>query len=164
MDIGIREIRESEHATLNDFLYAAVYVPKGSIKPSRQIIKLPEVQKYINDFGKKHNYCLVAEFENKLVGAIWVRMFPADNPGFGFVNTETPELVFSVLKQYRNRGIGKKLLATMISNLATLGYQQVSVSVNHANYAVKMYQDYGFTITNTDGKSYILIRCLSDNA
>lgn len=53
MDYTIREITEGEYNILEDFLYEAVFVPEGMPAPSRSIIKQPELQVYISDFGKK---------------------------------------------------------------------------------------------------------------
>ncbi|EMU52516.1 hypothetical protein [Clostridium butyricum] len=43
--------------------------------PTKSIINQPELQVYVYDFGKKKDdYCLVAEFNGKVVGAVWVRI------------------------------------------------------------------------------------------
>ena len=66
----IREIRKEEYKILEDFLYEAIFIPKGTKKPPREIIKNEELQVYIKDFGTdKNDNCLVAEYNNKIVGA-----------------------------------------------------------------------------------------------
>ena len=70
MDYRIREIRKSEYSVLSDFLYEAVFIPKGMDKPPRSIIEKPELQVYIADFGKADDWCLVAETRQKIVGAV----------------------------------------------------------------------------------------------
>jgi len=72
MDYKIREIKESEHSVLSDFLYEAIFIPKGMEKPPKSIIEQPELQVYIADFGKADDWCLVAEAKEKIVGAVWV--------------------------------------------------------------------------------------------
>ena len=52
MDYQIRKIRESEYSILSDFLYEAIFIPKGMEKPPRSIIEQSELQVYIADFGK----------------------------------------------------------------------------------------------------------------
>ncbi len=37
MDYQIREIRESEYPILSDFLYEAIFIPKGTEKPPKSI-------------------------------------------------------------------------------------------------------------------------------
>lgn len=75
MEYQIREIRESEYEILADFLYEAIYVPRGTDKPPKSIINKPELQVYIENFGKADDWCLVAEVKDKIVGAVWVRIY-----------------------------------------------------------------------------------------
>lgn len=68
MDYQIRKIRESEYPILADFLYEAIFIPKGMKKASKSIIEQPGLQVYIDDFGKGDDWCLVAETKEKIVG------------------------------------------------------------------------------------------------
>ena len=68
---AIREIRKDEVELLKDFLYEAIFIPKGMKKPSKSIIEQSELQIYIADFGKEDDWCLVAEVKGKIVGAVW---------------------------------------------------------------------------------------------
>ena len=61
MDYKIREIRKNEYPILSDFLYEAIFIPEGMDKPLKSIIKQPELQAYIKDFGKADDWCLVVE-------------------------------------------------------------------------------------------------------
>lgn len=70
MDYQIREIRQEEYPLLADFLYEAIFIPKGMKKPPRSVIQRPELQIYIADFGKADDECLVAETGGKIVGAV----------------------------------------------------------------------------------------------
>ncbi len=49
-EYNIREIRESEYPVLEEFLYEAIFIPEGTLAPSREIINKPELQVYIADF------------------------------------------------------------------------------------------------------------------
>ena len=53
MDYKIREIRKNEYSILFDFLYEAIFIPEGMDKPPKSITEQPELQVYIEDFGKK---------------------------------------------------------------------------------------------------------------
>lgn len=71
MNYSIRKIRESEYDLLADFLYEAIYISEEVEAPPREIIDQPELQVYISDFGNhKGDFCLVAEVDNKIVGAV----------------------------------------------------------------------------------------------
>lgn len=52
VDYQISEIRENEYPILSDFLYEAIFIPEGIEKLPKSIIKQPELQIYVVDFGK----------------------------------------------------------------------------------------------------------------
>lgn len=153
MNCIIREIRESEYSSLPEFLYEAIFIPKGMDKPAKSIILQPELQVYVADFGKPDDWCLVAETKDKVVGAAWVRIMN----DYGHVDDETPSLAISLYEQYRHLGIGTKLMRKMLKLLKEKGYKQVSLSVQKANYAVNMYRKLGFEVVEEKEEEYIMI-------
>lgn len=75
MEYKVRRIIEGEDCLLENFLYEAIFVPEGMLPPPKSIIKEPELQIYVKDFGKnKDDIGLFAEVEEKAVGAVWVRI------------------------------------------------------------------------------------------
>jgi hypothetical protein len=77
MNYTIRQIKETEYAVLDDFLYEAIFIPEGVTPPPRDIIKQPELQVYVKDFGKQpDDHCLVTEANGKIVGAFVLRGQP----------------------------------------------------------------------------------------
>ncbi len=153
MNYHIREIKESEYYILSEFLYEAIFIPEGMDKPPKSIIKQPELQIYISDFGKADDWCLVAEIKEKIVGAVWVRIMN----DYGHVDDETPSFAISVCEEYRHSGIGTALMKNMIKLLKDKGYKQASLSVQKANYAVNMYLKLGFEIICENKEEYIMI-------
>ena len=160
LTITIRPIRAHEVIHLEDFLYEAIFIPEGVEKPSRDIIHLPEIFCYIKDFGRESDLCLVAGYENRLIGAIWTRLFTETNRGYGYIDSQTPELSMSVLEPYRNQGIGTQLLKAMLETLTGEGYTQVSLSVDKLNYACKFYRKFGFKTVKSDEASMIILKLL----
>ena len=160
LKIIIRTIKKAEIFYLDSFLYEAIFISEEQEKPDRDIINLPVLSRYIKDFGQKNDLCLVAEVNGKLIAAIWTRIFTDSEKGFGYVDSKTPELSMSVLKDYRQQGIGTKLLKAMNDKLTKLEYDQVSLSVDKLNYALKMYKKFGFMIFESDEKSVVLIKRL----
>jgi len=153
MDYKIREIRENEYPILADFLYEAIFIPKGTKKPPKSIIEQPELQVYIVDFGQKDDWCFVAEVKGKIVGAVWVRIID----DYGHINDETPSFAISLYEEYRNLGIGTALMRTMLQFLKDKGYKQTSLSVQKANYAVNMYRKVGFEVVDENEEEYIML-------
>ncbi len=56
------------------------------------------------------------------VGAAWFRLFTRDEPGFGFVDEQTPEVAIAVVPSRRGRGIGSELLDALIEVAKEQGY------------------------------------------
>lgn len=154
MNYKIREIEITEYHVLEDFLYEAIFIPKGMSAPPREIIDQPELQVYISDFGKrKGDMGLVAEVDNNIVGAVWVRIMN----DYGHIDDETPSFAISLYADYRKYGIGTALMKEMLDRLKQQGYKQASLAVQKANYAVKMYKKVGFEIVGENDEEYIMV-------
>lgn len=149
----IREIKDSEYYLLDDFLYEAIFIPEGVEPPPRDIIKKDELQVYIRDFGKlPDDNCLVAEIDGRVVGAVWTRIMH----DYGNIDDKTPSFAISLYKEYRGHGIGTRLMRDMLDKLRERGYEQASLAVQKANYAVKMYKNVGFEIIDENDEEYIM--------
>ena len=145
MDYIIREIRRDEINLLDDFLYEAIFIPEWYTEevPRDIIYTNPKIYASIEDFGTHpDDYCLVAEVDKKVIGAVWVRI--ADE--YGHMDNETPSFSISLYKEYRGKGIGTALMEKMLELLRSKGYKRVSLGVNKENYAVRMYKKVGFEI------------------
>lgn len=157
MNYTIRQLKENEYKILSDFLYEAIYIPEGVKPPSKNIIDQPELQLYISNWGREDDHCLVAEINEKIVGAIWVRIMN----DYGHVDDNIPSLAISLYKEYRKMGIGTALIKEMLSLLKKKGYEKVSLSVQKANYAYKMYLKFGFTVISENEEEFIMIKQLT---
>lgn len=150
----IRKMLHHEYPLLADFLYEAIFIPKGAEKPPREIIMQDELQVYIKDFGKqKDDHCLAAECDGKIIGACWVRIMD----DYGHIDNETPSFAISLYEKYRGRGIGTELIRKMLELLKSKGYKRASLAVQKENYAVKMYQKVGFKIIDENEQEYIML-------
>jgi ribosomal protein S18 acetylase RimI-like enzyme len=152
--IKIRDIWPEEIPLLDDFLYEAIFIPDGVATPPRSIIEQEDLQVYVSDFGRRpDDHCLVAVCDGKIAGAVWVRVMD----DYGHVDNNTPSLAISLYKEYRNRGIGTQLLLRMLELLREKGYTQVSLSVQKANYALRMYQKAGFESIEDRGDEVLMV-------
>ncbi len=160
MNYNIRKIRESEYHILENFIYEAIFIPEGVTPPPKSIIYQPDLQVYINGFGtEKDDICFVAEVDDKVIGAVWVR----DMKDYGHISDGIPSFAISLYKEYRNFGIGTELMTTMLNELRNKGYTKASLAVQKANYAVKMYKNVGFRIYDENDEEYIMICDLNHN-
>ena len=154
MDCSIREIQKQEYPLLNNFLYEAIFIPEGIEPPPKTIITSPELQVYVEHFGEfKDDQGLVAEVDGRIVGAVWVRIIN----DYGQMDDETPSLAISLYKEYRGFGIGTAMMKEIFILLKSHGYKKVSLSVQKANYAAKMYQKIGFEVVKENEEELVMV-------
>lgn len=150
----IRPMTSVEYPLLDDFLYEAIFIPEGVAAPPRDIINAPELQVYVENFwAREGDICFVAEVEEKVVGAVWVRIMD----DYGHVEDGVPSFAISLYKEYRGYGIGTELMKRMLVELRTRGYKKASLAVQKENYAVRMYKKVGFEIIDENDEEYIMM-------
>ena len=155
--MNIREIRNDEIDFLADMLYTAIFIPEGHDPLPKDIIKDKSLAKYIDNWGKdKYDIALVAESDQQLVGAIWGRLLPQENKGFGFVDNNTPELSMAVKSEFRNKGTGTELIKAIASAYKKLGVEYLSLSVDKANNASNLYKRLGCEIVEETETSWTM--------
>ncbi len=154
----IRTINKNEHYLLTDFIYESIFQQDADNLIPRTIIQNPSILVYIEEFGsKKDDHCLVAEVDNLVVGAVWVRCIK----GFGHVDDETPEFAISIYPEYRGKGIGTKLMKEMLKHLKTAGYSKTSLSVQKKNQAYNLYSKLGFKPVIEHEEEFIMVYTLN---
>ena len=102
------------------------------------------LERYVSGWGRPGDTALVAIDEFQPVGAAWYRLFEADEPGYGFVDAETPELTIAIVPSRRGRGLGEQLLAALLDQARGEGYPRISLSVEPDNPAIRLYEQHGF--------------------
>lgn len=153
MKYKIREMKKQEYGILETFIYEAIFQKDKDNPIPKSIIYEPEIFIYIDNFGtQKDDYCLCAEIDNELIGAVWVRNIK----GFGNVDETTPEFAISVLKQYQGKGVGNALMKEMLKLLKRKGYKGASLAVQKDNYAYNMYLNVGFQVIDENEEEYIM--------
>ena len=86
----IREIKPSEIYKLEDMLYEAICQPDEDNLIPRTVLDIPEVNAYIRDFGsRKDDYCIVADSDGEIIGAVWLRIISDEIKGYGYIDDET---------------------------------------------------------------------------
>jgi GNAT superfamily N-acetyltransferase len=116
---------------------------------------------YVDGWMRPGDAGVIAEVEatGEGVGAAWFRVFPDDDPGFGFVDARTPELGIGIRLPYRSHGVGAQLLDAVLE-IAAETYDQISLAVWIKNKrAVKLYRSRGFEVLRTvNGDTYTMLR------
>jgi ribosomal protein S18 acetylase RimI-like enzyme len=118
--------------------------------PAETVLADPRVARYLTDWGRPGDAGVICEEDATPVGAAWYRLFPADDPGYGFVAADVPELSIAVAPGARGRGIGTQLLDALVDAARAAGHPAVSLSVEPENPARRLYERAGFLRIDTD--------------
>ena len=114
--------------------------------------------RYVDNWGRAGDVVLIAHETGNRVGAAWFRMFREGEPGYGFVDEQTPELSISVVPSRRKHGIGQELLDALIEKARAEGHTQVSLSVEAGSPAVAFYERNGFVGAGESAGGLVMTR------
>ncbi len=116
--------------------------------------------RYIDNWGRAGDVVLIAHETGNRVGAAWFRLFRASEPGYGFVDEQTPELSISVVPSRRQHGLGQELLDALVEKARAAGHAQVSLSVEKDSPAVAFYERNGFAPSGESQGGLVMVRPL----
>ena len=115
--------------------------------------------RYVKGGGRPGDTALIAVDDAFPVGAAWFRLFRRDQPGYGFVDEETPELAIAVVPSRRGRGIGEALVDALCERARVDGYRALSLSVEHGNAPLlSFYEQHGFVAVGATSDHSITMR------
>ena len=115
------------------------------------------VYRYVQNWGRRGDAGVVAMDGPHSYGAAWYRLFPAREPGFGFVDEQTPELTLAVVPSRRGKGTGKELLEALLKRAREDGFHAISLSA--AKDQAPYYERFGFeTVAEGEHAITMLVR------
>lgn len=129
-----------------DMLFEAAAVDPSTRQVGRKsALRLPATRKYLDGWGRKGDAGAVAFGESgEPLGAAWYRLFPLEEPGYGTISPNIPELTIGVVPGARGKGVGKALLIALMQLAREEGFSDLSLSVDRKNKALQLYQRLGF--------------------
>ncbi|MEU1682330.1 GNAT family N-acetyltransferase [Micromonospora zamorensis] len=144
-DFGVRAATSADRAFLVDMLAAAVnWLPERNW-PREQILADPALAHYVTGWMRPDDFGMVAtDPAGRPVGAAWFRHLTAADPGYGYVSDDVPELTIGVVESWRGQGVGRALLRAVLNAARDRGVRTVSLSVERANVARRLYVAEGF--------------------
>jgi ribosomal protein S18 acetylase RimI-like enzyme len=116
--------------------------------------------RYIDNWGREGDVALIATETGHRVGAAWLRRFKGAEPGYGFVDEQTPELTISIVPSRRRHGVGQELLDALVEKARAAGHAQVSLSVEADSPAVAFYERNGFERVGEAAGGLVMRRAL----
>jgi GNAT superfamily N-acetyltransferase len=106
----------------------------------------PEISHYFTNFPSERDVGLAHHDGDEITAVAWLVFLPATNPGYGFLDAETPELCITAFDGHRGQGIGSALLTELISQARSRGLPGISLSVEDGNDSRHLYERTGFEV------------------
>jgi GNAT superfamily N-acetyltransferase len=122
------------------------------------------VSRYVRGWGRPGDTAVIALEGGFPVGAAWFRVFPAGEPGYGFVDEATPELAIAVVPSKRGHGVGDELLKALLEKARAGGHRRISLSVEPGNPARKLYERHGFRVVAEGEDAWTMVASLESGA
>ena len=162
MSIEIRPLAPEEIPFLEEMMYEALFVRPGASPFPRDILKRPELAKYIADWGSHpYDQAIVALSNDQLAGAVWGRLFSAEQAGYGFIDEHTPEITIALKADFRGQAMGTLLLQAIEIPYQELGVSALSLSVDQLSPAIQLYLRSGYKIHEEAGTAFTMRKALS---
>lgn len=135
----IRPLTAEDEQLLWEMLYEAVQ-NAGHDAGSPEMVKQSALARYVEKWGGAGDVGFVAFDKNRgeALGAVWVRPFMQE--------TGASELAFAVRSTHRRHGIGAALLTQWVR--ANPQQSAVRLRVSPSNPAVRLYERFGFKVTD----------------
>jgi GNAT superfamily N-acetyltransferase len=138
--------------------YAANWRPGAAPLPAEDVLLAEDrLGRYLVGWGRPGDAGVVADDERAgPIGAAWYRLFPREEPGYGFVSEAIPELSIGVRPAFRGGGVGTALLTALVRLAREDGYRALSLSVEPDNRARSLYERTGFRRVGSDAGAWTM--------
>src|SRR5207248_3530612 len=139
MDYEIRQLTCQDEPILWEILYYGFSSSGKSEPPSRDVVRRPEISRYVEGWGRTGDTGFVAHDKKNraLLGAAWLRR-PIDK------SDASPELALAVKPEHRRHGIGTALLTQLVR--ANPGHSTISVSFVVRQPELRLSDGVGFKV------------------
>lgn len=161
--MDLRTATHDDRGFLERMLRVAVHWRPGAVAPPvEEVLAEPPLGRYVDGWPRDGELGVIAETaDGDPIGAAWWRSFSADDPGYGFVGDDVPEVSIGVVADERGRGVGRALMAALIDAATQRGISRLSLSVEVENPAMRLYEGLGFIAVSQAGGSATMVRELS---
>lgn len=143
-------LRSSEQKITSDMLCYAMRLDELN----KSISDFPMLSIYEKFYGlSAKDLGLYSLVENKIAGAVWIRLLKEEDGANGYVDANTPVLNIAVIPEFRGKGIGSAMLEQLLQEAGAV-FEQISVSLLQDSKAVQLFKKLGFAkVEASEGKS-----------
>lgn len=140
MPYSVRSLASADEPLLWEMLMYAAH--ESAIEDVKEN---PDLSRYVQNFGRHGDVGVAAVSRSQMIGAAWLRLWQADDQGYGYVSDEIPELAISVHPSHRGKGVGTQLLAALVNDACVIvRFPAISLSIRADNPALRLYERIGF--------------------
>lgn len=152
--VSYRDATPDDLPVLERAILAAMNWRDGTVFTLEQIRLMPEIWHYVDGWQLPKDFGVIALEGDLPIGAVWARLLPASDAGFGYVSDDIPELSMGVEGGHRGAGVGRALLERLIADASGRRLPSLSLSVEDGNTrARRLYESLGFTVAGRLGGS-----------
>jgi len=151
MEYVIRQLTRQDEPVLWEILYYGLSSPGKHEPPSRDILRSPEIARYVEGWGRAGDTGFVAHDKKNqgLLGAAWLR-HPTDESDI------SPELALAVKPEHRRHGIGTALLTQLVR--ANPDHSTISISFVAGKPVLRLYERFGFKVVEQRPDAVVMQR------
>jgi len=151
MDYEIRTLTGQDEPILWEMLFYGLSSAGKTKPPSPDIVRRPEVSRYVEGWGRIGDTGFVAHDKKNrsLLGAAWLRR-PTDK------SDASPELALAVKPENRRHGIGTALLTQLVR--ANPDHSTISISFVAGKPVLRLYERFGFRVVEQRPDAIVMQR------
>ena len=151
MDYVIRQLTCQDEPILWEMLYYALSSAGKSEQPSPDVVRRPEISRYVEGWGRVGDTGFVAHDKKNqaLLGAAWLRRSSDKSEA-------SPELALAVKPEHRRHGIGTALLTQLVR--ANPDHSTISVSFVAGKPVLRLYERFGFKVVEQRADAVVMHR------
>ena len=151
MDYVIRPLTRQDEPILWEMLHHGLSSPGKAEAPSREMVRRPEISRYVEGWGRTGDTGFVAHDKKSaaLLGAVWLRR-PRDK------SDACPELALAVKPEHRRHGIGAALLTQLVR--ANPDQSAISISFVAGKPVLRLYERFGFKVVAERSDAVVMHR------
>lgn len=157
----IRLANQDDLPFLREMMYEASYWDAGQPRPTmEEALADPRIAAYVEDWVRPGDAGLIVTEDDlhRPIAAAWYRLFSEENPGYGFVDEQTPEVAIAVVEEFRGRHIGSALLEALKRLAKAQGHERLSLAVEQNNLRARLlYAKTGFRQVREDRENVVMV-------
>jgi len=144
---------------LREMLFEAAFWRPGAERPAlAEGLESPELAKLLAGWGRPGDTAMIAESSgHERLGAAWYRFWSDEDHSHGYVGPAVPELAIGVRAEARRRGVGAALLLALLAHGGAQGVEEISLSVELDNPALRLYERLRFRRVGRVGGAWTLV-------